>query len=159
MELPIAMTMQSGNARDYFLRLNKSIYGLKQSSPNLYKLLSEALQKTGKDFKPSQADPCLFIKDDCVVVTYLDNVLIIGQSDEVINCFIKSLETDDEGFEFTREAIVENYLEVEIYRPGKPNDQSFEFRQPCLIKKFIELVGFFFCGPTNPNRLVQSIYS
>eukprot|EP00957_Ditylum_brightwellii_P207348 15352558-Ditylum_brightwellii.AAC.2 len=34
MELPIGMTVQSGNPRDYVLRLNKLIYGLKQSSLN-----------------------------------------------------------------------------------------------------------------------------
>ena len=47
MELPIGMTVESGNPKEYVLRLNKSIYGLKQSSLNWFKLLSGALQKKG----------------------------------------------------------------------------------------------------------------
>eukprot|EP00957_Ditylum_brightwellii_P083930 6379428-Ditylum_brightwellii.AAC.1 len=57
MDLPIGITVQNGSPRDYVLRMNKSIYGLKQSSLYLFKLLSGALQKTGRDFKPSQVDP------------------------------------------------------------------------------------------------------
>eukprot|EP00957_Ditylum_brightwellii_P009407 711343-Ditylum_brightwellii.AAC.1 len=53
MELPIGMEVQHGNAKNYILRLNKSFYGSKQSSLDWFNLLSKALQKEGRDFKPS----------------------------------------------------------------------------------------------------------
>eukprot|EP00957_Ditylum_brightwellii_P112787 8598693-Ditylum_brightwellii.AAC.1 len=54
MELPIGMDVQHRVTKDYLLRLNKSIYGLKQSSLNWFNLLSKALQKKGRDFRPSK---------------------------------------------------------------------------------------------------------
>ena len=53
MELPIGMTVPKGSQKDYVLKLNKSVYGLRQSSLNWFKMLSGALQKSGRDFKPS----------------------------------------------------------------------------------------------------------
>eukprot|EP00957_Ditylum_brightwellii_P058873 4464147-Ditylum_brightwellii.AAC.1 len=73
MELPVGMAINGGDTHKYILRLNKSIYGLRQSSLNWFKLLSGALQKKGRDFKPSQVDPCLFIRKDIVVLTYVDD--------------------------------------------------------------------------------------
>eukprot|EP00957_Ditylum_brightwellii_P091571 6972353-Ditylum_brightwellii.AAC.1 len=94
MGLPVSMTVDGGDTYKYVLRLNKSIYGLKQSSLNWVELLSGALQKKGRDFKPSQVDPCLFIRKDIVVPTYVDDVMIIGTTEQSISCFIKSLKED-----------------------------------------------------------------
>eukprot|EP00957_Ditylum_brightwellii_P034010 2575699-Ditylum_brightwellii.AAC.1 len=82
MELPIGMTVESGHPKDHVLRLNKSIYNLKQSSLNWFKLLSGVMQKKGRDFTPSQIDPWLFLKNECAVLTYVDDVLIIGKTEK-----------------------------------------------------------------------------
>eukprot|EP00957_Ditylum_brightwellii_P178546 13600462-Ditylum_brightwellii.AAC.1 len=55
MELPIGIDPPNGaNPKAYVLKLNRSIYALKQSSLNWFNLLSGALQKKGRDFVPSQ---------------------------------------------------------------------------------------------------------
>eukprot|EP00957_Ditylum_brightwellii_P169528 12902490-Ditylum_brightwellii.AAC.1 len=135
------MTVDGGDTYKYVLRLSTSIYGLRQSSLNWFKLLFGALQKKGRDFKPSQVDPCLFIRKDIVVLTYVDDVLIIGTTKQSISGFIKSLKEGYENFEFTEEGTVENYLGVMIRRFIKNNNRSFELCQLFLIKKFVELVG------------------
>eukprot|EP00957_Ditylum_brightwellii_P147273 11214460-Ditylum_brightwellii.AAC.1 len=85
MELPIVMTVESGHPKGHMLRLNKSISGLKQSSLNWFKLLSGAMQKKERDFTPSQIIPCLFLKKDCAVLTYVDDILIIGKTKRMFN--------------------------------------------------------------------------
>eukprot|EP00957_Ditylum_brightwellii_P176901 13475151-Ditylum_brightwellii.AAC.1 len=45
MEIPVGMTVQNGSLKDCVLRLNESIYGLKQNSVNCFKLLSGALKR------------------------------------------------------------------------------------------------------------------
>eukprot|EP00957_Ditylum_brightwellii_P123488 9414879-Ditylum_brightwellii.AAC.1 len=64
MELLVGFDVPEGNPKVYVLKLNKSIYSLKQSSLNWFNLLSSALQKEGQDFVPSPTDPCLFIQKD-----------------------------------------------------------------------------------------------
>eukprot|EP00957_Ditylum_brightwellii_P104054 7927440-Ditylum_brightwellii.AAC.1 len=93
MELPIGMDIQHGVTKDYVLRLNKSINGLKQSSLNWFNLLPKALQKKGRDFRPSKVDPCMFVKDDCILLVYVDDVLVIGKSKDTIERFISSLKS------------------------------------------------------------------
>eukprot|EP00957_Ditylum_brightwellii_P203038 15332964-Ditylum_brightwellii.AAC.1 len=110
MELPIGMTAAGENSKDYVLKLNKSIYGLRQSSLNWFNLLSGALQKEIRNFVPSQVDPYLFVWYDFILLTYVDDVLIIGKSKEAINSFITSLELGNENFEFTREGTIMHYL-------------------------------------------------
>eukprot|EP00957_Ditylum_brightwellii_P048913 3710800-Ditylum_brightwellii.AAC.1 len=91
MELPIGMTVESGHPKDHVLRLNKSIYGLKQSNLNWFKLLSGTMQKKGRDFTPSKINPCVFLKKDCVVLTYVDDVLIIDKTEKDVQSLINSL--------------------------------------------------------------------
>eukprot|EP00957_Ditylum_brightwellii_P109663 8364841-Ditylum_brightwellii.AAC.1 len=77
MELPIGMDVAEENPKEYVLKLNRSIYGLKQSSLNWFTLLSKTLMKKGYDFTPLQTDPCLFIRKDYIAWVYVDNVLLI----------------------------------------------------------------------------------
>eukprot|EP00957_Ditylum_brightwellii_P143740 10951469-Ditylum_brightwellii.AAC.1 len=56
MELSIGINVPEGNPKEYILKLNCSIYGLKQSGLNWFSLLPNALMKKGSDFTPSQTD-------------------------------------------------------------------------------------------------------
>eukprot|EP00957_Ditylum_brightwellii_P210735 15365327-Ditylum_brightwellii.AAC.2 len=111
MELPIGMDAQQGHTRDYVLRLNKSIYGLKQSSLNWFNLLSQALQKKGRDSK------------------------------EAIESFISSLKTGTEAFEFIEQGSISHHLGVEVVRSPDLKCKSFELCQSFLINKIVEHIG------------------
>jgi hypothetical protein len=72
LEVPVYMELLLGfNASDnksqrfYVLRLNKSIYGLKQAGYNWFAKLSNGLQDRG--FVPSSVDPCIFFGKGCIV--------------------------------------------------------------------------------------------
>ena len=84
----------------------------------------------------------MFICDDCILLVYVDDVLIIGKSKEAIERFISSLKSGVKGFEFTEQGSLFHYLGVEVVRSQDPKSKSFELRQPYLISKTVELIGF-----------------
>ena len=53
------------NRRTYVLKLNWSLYGLRQASMNWYDMLKKGLEDRG--FKESGADPCVFMKEDMII--------------------------------------------------------------------------------------------
>eukprot|EP00957_Ditylum_brightwellii_P187056 14245600-Ditylum_brightwellii.AAC.1 len=140
MELPIGMDIAEGNPKEYVLKLNCSNNGLKQSNLNWFTLLSKASMKKGRDFTPSQADPCLFIRKYYVLLVYVDDVLLTGKNDDAIQSVIWSLKFGNEDFKLTEEGTVEHYLGVELIKSPDPKNSSFEFRQSYLIKKIVELI-------------------
>ena len=92
MELPIGVTADNGSPKVNSIKLNKYIYGFKQASINWFNLLSGTLQNKGIYFKPYQADPCLFLRSDCVVLTCVDDIFIIAKSKGVIKNIFESLD-------------------------------------------------------------------
>lgn len=62
------------------LRLNKSLYGLKQSPRCWYRQLSDFFHSI--EFQPSKADPCFFVSKDtswkCGVFIHVDDLCIMG---------------------------------------------------------------------------------
>ena len=80
---------EEDSERRKILKLNKSLYGLKQASYNWYEKLKKGLEDRG--FKPSSIDPCLYLKKGMIVLTYVDNCIIVGNSMKEINYFINSM--------------------------------------------------------------------
>ena len=60
MDLPIGIDAPYGGKRDYVLKLNKYIYGLKQNSTNYFETLKEGLNS--RDFEQPQMNPYVFFR-------------------------------------------------------------------------------------------------
>ena len=89
MELPLGCIGPNGDRKGHVLKLNKSLYGLKQASHNWFNYLGNALK--GRSFIQSQVDQCVWYKDNIVLLQYVDDLLIIGIDDEIIATFKKEL--------------------------------------------------------------------
>jgi hypothetical protein len=83
-------------------KLNKSIYGLKQSPRCWYQTLNEYL--VSLDFTSSSADPCVYINKQgeyCVVAIYVDDLIIMTQTTdkmlELKEAFCSRFEMTDIG--------------------------------------------------------------
>ena len=123
------------NSKCYVLKLNKILYGLKQASHNWYEKLKKALIDRG--LKPSQIDPCIFMKDGMIMLVYVDDCIIIGDSIARIDVLIHSLMNGPEKFVLTDEGTLEKFLGVNISRL---DDGRYEFTQPFLIERIIKFI-------------------
>lgn len=72
-------------------KLNKGLYGLKQSPHIWFNTVKDVIVNCG--YKQSVLEPCLFVKSDSILAIYVDDILISGQTDAVIDKVRKELET------------------------------------------------------------------
>lgn len=114
----------------YVLKLEKSLYGLKQASANWYDMLCKALKDRG--LKESSADVCVFLGKELIVLVYVDDCILFSNKKSVLRAYINSLNNGPENFIFTDEGKLDKYLGVEI---KKLNDEKgFSSTQPFLIE-------------------------
>ena len=103
---------EASSERSFLLKLNKNLYGLKQGSYNWYKKLKKSLFNRG--FKPSDIDPCLYIGNGMIILTYVDYCIIVGPSMENINRFVDSMKNEDENFVMTDKGDINKFLGIEM---------------------------------------------
>ena len=100
MYLPIGFQVdghtEASSEHSFLLKLNNNLYGLKQGSYNWYEKLKKYLVDRG--FKPSDIDPCLYIGNGMIILTYVDDCIIVGPSMENINRFVDSMKNGDKNF-------------------------------------------------------------
>ena len=84
MELPKGFEPPSDG--DHVLKLNKSLYGLRQAPLNWFEYLSVGLRKHG--FEPSKLDPCLFIHKEVICLVYVDDCLFFARNATNINIIL-----------------------------------------------------------------------
>ena len=86
----------------------------------------------------SRKEKGLSKKHNCIVLTYVDNCIIIGDTHNRINLLIQSLHKGKENFALQDEESIDKYLGVEI---TQRDASSFELTQPFLIKQIIKFLG------------------
>lgn len=103
---------------DYVLKLDKSIYGLKQAAHVWYNTLTNALHEIG--FETSATDQCLHIyklgEQRAYVIHHVDDLLCIGTSNELISEIAAKL---NNFFELKDMGEVHHFLGLDIKRDGK----------------------------------------
>ena len=89
MELPMGFTVEGGNCREFIIGFKKSLYGLKQSRLNWFEKLKQGLED--RKFIQSKVDPCVFISKYVLVLTYVNDFIILAKEKSEIEWLIKSL--------------------------------------------------------------------
>jgi hypothetical protein len=87
MHLPQGWQVDATN--DWCIKLNKNLYGLVQASCSWYKTLTTVLLQLG--FNQSVHDPCLLLRDDCIIVLYMDDCCIFSHNTAIIDDLITTL--------------------------------------------------------------------
>ena len=76
-----------------------------------------------------------FIRDDCIILVYVDDCIVISKDTKIIDEFIKSMQQGNEGFILTDDGDLARFLGVEMeYREYG----SIEMSQKHLIKRILE---------------------
>jgi hypothetical protein len=117
----------------FALRIKRNMYGLKQAGNNWFDMLKASLISLG--FRQSAHDPCLFIRNNCLILVYVDDCLIFGKDDLVLDQVIASLKS---VFVLTSQGTVGAYLGIDIQ---KTTQGFIELKQTGLIKKIISACG------------------
>jgi hypothetical protein len=108
---------QMGGLKEHFkdghvLKLNRSVYGLRQSPKNFFELLKGNLENIG--FVQSKLDPCLFVSDKVLVVSYVDDCLWYSRDEKDIDDAIERMKQC--GMDLQVEDDVAGFLGVHIER-------------------------------------------
>jgi hypothetical protein len=117
-------------------KLNKSLYGLKQASLNWFEKLKQGLIDRG--FHPSAIDPCLYFKKGMIIITYVDDCIIVSNSMKDIKTFVKSMKDGPKGYVLIDEGEINKFLGIEIKEITR---HKFELSQQFLIKRIVNLLG------------------
>ncbi|XP_021754428.1 G-type lectin S-receptor-like serine/threonine-protein kinase At2g19130 [Chenopodium quinoa] len=106
MKLPEGFKLQeaanAGSREQYLIKLNRSLYGLKQSGRKWYNRLSKYLLREG--YKNDPICPCIFVKrfvsGHVIIAVYVDDLNIIRTPEKIsitIECFKKEFDMKDLG--------------------------------------------------------------
>jgi len=112
----------------------KNLYGCKQAARNWFQFLKQGLLKEG--FVQSKNDPCLYLRNDCILVVYTDDCLIFSPSGSIIDTIIKNL---SDTYLLEDQGNVQDYLGIWIVQD--PTTKSISMTQSGLIESVINDVG------------------
>lgn len=126
----------------HVLKLNRSVYGLKQSPKNFFKLLKTNLENCG--LTQSRLDPCLFIGPKVICVCYVDDCLFFAPDDKDIDDCIEAIKNC--GMDLQVEDSVAGFLGVHIDRDmttdeNGNNVEEITLLQTGLIDRIINDLG------------------
>lgn len=116
--------------------LMKTLYGLKQSPREWYQLMHDFLLSIG--FKRTHADHSVFTKQGIALLLYVDDILLLSHSKELINDFLSEL---GKSFKYTDNGEVSVYLGINVV---KQNDGIF-LHQSDYIQKILKRFGLANC--------------
>ena len=126
------------------LRLNKSMYGLRDAPRLWFQNLFQYLLLPELGFIQSEHDPCILCRSDMIIIVYVDDMGVAAERNESIDHLIKFLRS--KGLDLEREGSFQDYLGIRFTH--LPNG-SVHMTQSGLIKKIITATGMENC---NPNK-------
>jgi hypothetical protein len=83
-----------------------------------------------RDFIQSQTDKCIFLSKDCIVLTYVDDCIILEKTKVYVDAVISLLHISDEKFQLIDQGSIDKYLKLMI---RDIDSNSFDMSQPFLI--------------------------
>jgi len=133
MELPYGFQLGEDRRR-YVLKLKKNLYGLCDASYNWFQKITEGLEAEG--FRRSDIDQCVFLRKDCIILLYVDDMIALARNKEVLETLVVNLQK--RNYILTDEGSLDKYLGVDVKYKDKG---QIELVQPFLIQRIIDLLG------------------
>lgn len=124
------MGLKTPFKENHVLKLNRSLYGLRDSPRNFFEHLKGNLITCG--YHQSENDPCLFFSDKVICVVYVDDCLFFSRSQNSIDASIEKIK--ETGMDLNVEDDVAGFLGVHIQHH---ENGHIELTQTGLIDRII----------------------
>lgn len=141
----------------HIFKLNKSLYGLKQSPRCWNQRFNEFVETLG--FVRSKSDACLYVlrineHEMIYLLLYVDDILIAAANMKTLRFIINHLKNE---FKMKEMGVVNNFLNIQI-KYDRENG-IMELSQKAAIKKLLEKFNMINCRssktPMEPNLVLQ----
>jgi hypothetical protein len=131
-DMPMGFTQYGKNGNKMCLKLNKTLYGLRQSPRAFWKYITVKLEACG--LEQLKFDPCLFIGPDVICVVYVDDLIFWSKDVPQINQVAMKLRVLCVDLE--QEDNVAGFLGVTLDRDASTG--LLKMKQTGLIKRVIK---------------------
>lgn len=88
-----------------------------------------------ENFVQSEIDLCVFLRDDCMLLVYVDNVIALSKDVKVMDELVKKLK---KTYVFEDEGSLAKYFGVDML---ENKDGTLEMREPFLIERVLKLLN------------------
>ncbi|KAH9141602.1 hypothetical protein AeRB84_009111 [Aphanomyces euteiches] len=135
-----------------FLKLKKSLYGLKQSPRCWNSLLDKTLRSFG--FTPTPSDPCIYVlhNGDAYIVVYVDDLILCASSLGLVTKFEQFM---DSKFSIKKLGDLEFCLGVQISRDEKSS--TIRLCQESFINQLLERFSVDQHGLLQPMKVRRNV--
>ncbi len=134
-DMPMGFTQYSKNGKKTCLKLNKTLYGLRQSPRAFWKYITVKLEAWG--IEQSKFDPCLFIGPNVICVVYVDDLIFWSKDAPQINQV--AVELHELGVDLEQEDDAADFLGVILDRDASTG--LLKMKQTGLIKRVTKALG------------------
>jgi hypothetical protein len=121
----------------HYIKLEKSLYGIKQAARAWFHFLEPGLTKLG--FKASEVDPCLFFRSDCIIALYVDDCLVFSPNQSTVDTVVAALHQD---YQIGSQGSVQDFLGIHIHTDATG---VMHFTQPGLISSILQDLNLEVC--------------
>ena len=111
MKLPAGTKIPNIDSSKHLHKLQQNLYGLKDDQVTWYEHMKSGLHE--QRFQQSKIGPCLFVKDQVLLVLYIDGAAFFSPSAIAINKEVKSLE---QSFNLMEEGEIQKYLDAHFIK-------------------------------------------
>jgi hypothetical protein len=134
-EMPLGFFQYAKDGTRKVLKLNKTLYGLRQSPRAFWKYITEKLETCG--LAQSKFDPCLFVGSKVICIVYVDDIIFWSKDTADIDS--SAMQLRELGVNLEQEDAAAGFLGVTLERD--PETNLLEMKQTGLIKRVIEALG------------------
>ncbi|KAL3782482.1 hypothetical protein ACHAWO_005229 [Cyclotella atomus] len=126
-----------GKPGEFVLKLNRSVYGIKQAPRNFFNYLRDHFETLG--LRQSDHDPCLFVGEKVTAIVYVDDILFFARDDSDIDNVISALQKNH--VQIRREGTAEGFLGVALEHTTNNGVTQIKLTQAGLAKRIVETLG------------------
>ena len=114
-----------------------------------------------RGFNPSHVNPCIFYEENAIIITYVDDCIVLYRNKSVFDELIDSLKNGPEKIDLlTGEGVINVYLgiEIEMLSKTKPNmPKLFEMEQPFLVGCILKLLSIVEGDNSKPTLATKPV--